>query len=1272
MAPGGRVVAGWARWLRENVMGSATARVGHRPTGCASRRIFLVHGALLGALLAGDALHAAELRVMPTGLGSGSIVSTTPGIACGADCDETLASGASIELAAAPGADSMFVGWRGDCSGSGACVLTMSADRRVRAEFAPLAAIPPITDFTPAGLGAYLAANPQVDTPARFVRALPDEFRQNWLMMSRSESLQTGTARTPRFLLPSADMQAVFTFGMAQHSAYPGAHPNAIEYMQWDAVEKNFRFHEIVLGPIPAIGVFDARTRGVAVDDAKCFACHSTRNVLNRGASPGTTGIPIGLVRHKSKPNWETYDSWAGVLPFNRDRIYQGSVEAAAFRTIFNPWTWRGEPATRAFIEQLDLQPPGVPPAHVITRVEGGANDGHVNFAFDATIPTLIEPAPVGTTTANIAYGFDGVAGTSPSTVQRDGVFVTLHHSLSPTNDEGRAVQFFDILAGADGNLNQQRIGDEVATHRFATGNVRVDPRPVALAIAKTCLTRSAGGGTTPSLGSGLAFFTARHGGTDLDGIFNDTLARSSRLPLRKADIQALNLDRSGDLYVLASDPTNGLIQEYGAKTSAGTDTSDARLRQDVFRRASSVSNADQTVMGGFYVDREVNPANSEKMALYRYFLEPLGVSVDKWSTGVRGRSRTYTFADVFPGYTAQLIRAIEADLAADPFPGLAAPFDCGGLIAAVNTSFAALPAASATPTYTDVQRIFNKSCIECHGALDYPPFAEFFPATYLDFSEDETPPAGANRLDRSFDMAMLFTGSDPATSYLYQRIINNSEDCPYGMMPCGGPKLAQADIETIRRWIVGARPYTNGDPHIRTVDGTHYDFQAAGEFVLLRGQGLEIQARQTPVETQGPLGPDAHTGLSSCVSINTAAAVRVGRHRISFQPEPRKGSEGPRVAASSAARGGGLRLRVDGELVTVPERGLALASGGRVLRVGGEGVQILAPGGTDVVLIPGFWAHHQLWYLNIDVRHARGTEGVMGAVAPGNWLPALPDGALLGARPGADAHRYGTLYGTFADAWRVTDANSLFDYPSGTSTQTFTLKAWPGLSPQSCTLPPEHATGAPPLAPLPIAIAQQQCSAVREDERRSDCEQDVMVTGDVDFAATYLATERVLLDPLPTAPALRLPEDNATGLGPRVEFVWDRASDAKDDRLRYSLCVWKAGDAPTHARCSDLPPPGALLDTQALDWLLWGLLALLVLVLIALLRSRDRRALLLVAALLLIVAIVLLVIFGRSPTLDAAAEGLEPGQAYFWKVIVEDGQGGVVESQTRRFATDG
>jgi hypothetical protein len=42
--------------------------------------------------------------------------------------------------------------------------------------------------------------------------------------------------------------------------------------------------------------------------------------------------------------------------------------------------------------------------------------------------------------------------------------------------------------------------------------------------------------------------------------------------------------------------------------------------------------------------------------------------------------------------------------------------------------------------------------------------------------------------------------------------------------------------------------------PHITTISGSHYDFQGAGAFVLLRQpDGQEIQTRQGPIPTSHP-----------------------------------------------------------------------------------------------------------------------------------------------------------------------------------------------------------------------------------------------------------------------------------------------------------------------------------------------------------------------------------------------------------------------------------
>jgi len=67
--------------------------------------------------------------------GSGSVTAT--GIACGSDCSETYAAGQVVTLAAVPSSGHAFAGWGGACSGTGACVVTMSAHASVSANFAP-------------------------------------------------------------------------------------------------------------------------------------------------------------------------------------------------------------------------------------------------------------------------------------------------------------------------------------------------------------------------------------------------------------------------------------------------------------------------------------------------------------------------------------------------------------------------------------------------------------------------------------------------------------------------------------------------------------------------------------------------------------------------------------------------------------------------------------------------------------------------------------------------------------------------------------------------------------------------------------------------------------------------------------------------------------------------------------------------------------------------------------------------------------------------------
>lgn len=298
-----------------------------------------------------------------------------------------------------------------------------------------------------------------------------------------------------------------------------------------------------------------------------------------------------------------------------------------------------------------------------------------------------------------------------------------------------------------------------------------------------------------------------------------------------------------------------------------------------------------------------------------------------------------------------------------------------------------------------------------------------------------------------------------------------------------------------------------DGDTHITTADGVHYDFQAAGEFISLRDpDGLEIQTRMTAISTTFFPGPDPYDGLATCVSINSAVAARVGQRRVTIQPN-----------ISGVPDPSGLQVRVDGTLTTVGPSGVNLGSGGSIVKVG-DVFQINFPSGTVLTVTPLFWNDQGKWYLNVDVLRGAGREGVgggepgnvgsagglMAAIAPGSWLPALPGGTTMGPMPGPLQQRYVDLYRKFGEAWRVTDQTSLFDYGPGNSTKTFTDRSWPKQN-APCTIP-----DTPIAKPLDVAVARRLCRGVTDKSMNANCIFDVRVTGEPGFAKLYLQKQQI------------------------------------------------------------------------------------------------------------------------------------------------------------------
>ena len=262
----------------------------------------------------------------------------------------------------------------------------------------------------------------------------------------------------------------------------------------------------------------------------------------------------------------------------------------------------------------------------------------------------------------------------------------------------------------------------------------------------------------------------------------------------------------------------------------------------------------------------------------------------------------------------------------------------------------------------------------------------------------------------------------------------------------------------------------SNGDPHLATLNKYRYDFQAAGEFTLLKSPdgSVDIQARQEPFGTGG------------YVSINTAIAAKVGGHRVG-------------VYMTSS----GLVAHVDGSVVDVSSGSRDLGGGGSISAID-KGYQIDFPDGT------------QLWTLsvgqygiNAQIKPSAALRGngvgPLGAIIPGGLeVPAMPDGTLLPAAT-SSTERAKTIDGVFADAWRLTDSTTLFDYDSGKSTASYTIKPFP--------TNPTVSTAAD-LSASQQAAGDAACSAITDQGLHDDCVFDVGATGQTGFASSYTATQ--------------------------------------------------------------------------------------------------------------------------------------------------------------------
>lgn len=463
-----------------------------------------------------------------------------------------------------------------------------------------------ITNFAPAAVEQMLK-DKNITAPADFLKRLPPaDFKRDWIFMSLSDSLQTGSATKPRVILQTAaDSKQVF--GVALDNA-------ELEYMLFDETTKKNQFRFFLIHD----KLVDENAANAIGDSKRCSNCHFGLRAL-------TWPYP--------RPNWDAYDSWGGMLPFNRDRIYENSTEESAIKALLK--NLRNDP----IITQLDL-PPGITRecnGDVVITYPGGQfiDSGAAGRMTGVKYADAVPPVYPGDANVNVTQGKNYL------TVKSNSVRLAV--------DEGRGVALFDHLT----KLNGLRVAQEIADSFAARGNA-LDLRPAAFAIANGCAIDGTNLNTFAPDDALKQFFGVSDAGAfpgAFTALVDSTKSRRQDLPQMKANQQADNILELMKVYGGVQSGA-GITQEVGRRSLFGPPSQGADFEKDA--------------RTGFMVDRELYGAQDSKLALFRLFLQTGGIPVRRWTMSIKGEkedhSVTYTFGDLFDLFYIPAIRSIVGD----------------------------------------------------------------------------------------------------------------------------------------------------------------------------------------------------------------------------------------------------------------------------------------------------------------------------------------------------------------------------------------------------------------------------------------------------------------------------------------------------------------------------------------------------------------------------------------------------------------------------------
>ncbi len=259
-------------------------------------------------------------------------------------------------------------------------------------------------------------------------------------------------------------------------------------------------------------------------------------------------------------------------------------------------------------------------------------------------------------------------------------------------------------------------------------------------------------------------------------------------------------------------------------------------------------------------------------------------------------------------------------------------------------------------------------------------------------------------------------------------------------------------------------------DPHLVTFDGRWYDMQALGEFTLARStmDDFVVQVRLGTI------------GALRTVSVATAMATQVGRDRVTVTID--------NIAASPVPV-----LRINGARANQDFVPLAGGSVRSVFNEAGTGYITEFNDGTRVGISPFARQGLNVWVVPAAVRKGLLT-GLLGDSNGSDANEPVVRGTadVLPAEPEHD-----DLYGKFANSWRITAAESLFDYASGQSPATFADANFPARVPVADA--------------VTLVAAQTACreSGISNANLLKNCSTDFAASGNRSFIRAYQPQQR-------------------------------------------------------------------------------------------------------------------------------------------------------------------